>query len=299
MGRLASVDWSATAESGLVHYFSKIRRFPMLDPAEEYTLAKRWRERGDDEAANKLVTSHLRLVAKVARGYSGYGMPIADVISEGNIGLIRAVQRFNPELGFRLATYAVWWIRASIQEYILCSWSLVKIGTTANQRKLFSNLRKAKSKISALEEGDMPPEQVQVIAKQLGVTEQDVIDMNGRLTGDASLNAPVRNDIASAEWQDCLMDENVDQEMALAESDEFDHRRQALAYALSVLDVRERRIFEARRLAEQPIMLKELADEFGISRERVRQIGATALEKVQRAVKSRAMMENPAPIRAH
>jgi RNA polymerase sigma-32 factor len=300
MGRLANTDWSVKAESGLAHYFWEIRRFPMLERREEYTLARRWRERGDHEAAHKLVTSHLRLVAKIATGYRRYGLPIADVISEGNVGLMQAVQRFDPELGFRLSTYALWWIRASIQEYILRSWSLVKMGTTANRRKLFFNLRKAKRKISVLEEGDMRPEQVELIAKRVGVTEKDVIDMNRCLSGDTSLNAPLRNEGESREWQDYLVDETPDQETTFAESEELDNRRQALANALLVLNVRERRIFEARQLAEEPIPLKELAEEFRVSRERVRQIGASALDKVQKTVKTHtAVMKQSAPIRAH
>ena len=217
-----------TAESGLTHYLEEIRRFPMLEPQEEYMLAKRWREHGDREAAHKLVNSHLRLVAKIARGYRGYGLPISEVISEGNVGLMQAVKRFEPEKGFRLATYAMWWIKAAIQEYILRSWSLVKMGTTANQKKLFFNLRKAKSKISVLDEGDMRPDQVKIIAKRLGVTETDVIDMNRRLGGDASLNAPIREDGDSGEWQDWLVDESPDQETTLAASEEFDNRRKAL-----------------------------------------------------------------------
>jgi RNA polymerase sigma-32 factor len=285
-----------TAESGLTRYLEEIRRFPMLEPQEEYMLAKRWREHGDRDAAHKLVTSHLRLVAKIAMGYRGYGLPISEVISEGNVGLMQAVKRFEPEKGFRLATYAMWWIKAAIQEYILRSWSLVKMGTTANQKKLFFNLRKAKSKISALEEGDLHPEQVKLIAKRLGVTEQDVVDMNRRLGGDVSLNAPIREDGDSGEWQDWLIDEIPDQEARLAESEEADNRRKALGDALSVLNERERRIFEARRLADDPITLEDLAAEFGVSRERVRQIEVRAFEKVQRAVKSRvaAMEARPA-----
>jgi RNA polymerase sigma-32 factor len=288
-----------TAESGLTRYLEEIRRFPMLEPQEEYMLAKRWREHGDREAAHRLVTSHLRLVAKIAMGYRGYGLPIAEVISEGNVGLMQAVKRFEPEKGFRLATYAMWWIKASIQEYILRSWSLVKMGTTANQKKLFFNLRKAKSKISALEEGDMRPDQVKLIAKRLGVTEQDVIDMNRRLGGDASLNAPIRDDGDSGEWQDWLVDNAPSQERVMEENEQLDNRRKALGEALSVLNERERRIFEARRLAEDPITLEELADEFGVSRERVRQIEVRAFEKVQSAVKHRvAVMEQPAAMAA-
>ena len=283
-----------TAESGLTRYFEEIRRFPMLEPQEEFMLAKRWREHGDREAAHRLVTSHLRLVAKIAMGYRGYGLPISEVISEGNVGLMQAVKRFEPDKGFRLATYAMWWIKAAIQEYILRSWSLVKMGTTANQKKLFFNLRKAKSKISALDEGDMRPDQVQTIAKRLGVTEQDVVEMNRRLGGDVSLNAQIRDDADSGEWQDWLVDDSASQEANLVAGEEADNRRKALSDALTVLNERERRIFEARRLADDPVTLEELADEFGVSRERVRQIEVRAFEKVQKAVKSRvAAMETP------
>jgi RNA polymerase sigma-32 factor len=285
---------SLTAETGLSRYLEEIRRFPMLEPQEEYMLAKSWREHGDRDAAHRLVTSHLRLVAKIAMGYRGYGLPISEVISEGNVGLMQAVKRFEPEKGFRLATYAMWWIKAAIQEYILRSWSLVKMGTTANQKKLFFNLRKAKSRISALEEGDMRPDQVATIAKRLGVGEQDVIDMNRRLGGDVSLNAPIRNDGDTGEWQDWLVDDRENQETMLTQSEELDNRRRALSDALSVLNDRERRIFEARRLAEDPVTLEELADEFGVSRERVRQIEVRAFEKVQKAVRNRvAAMEQP------
>jgi RNA polymerase sigma-32 factor len=280
-------------ESGLSRYLGEIRKFPMLEPQQEYMLAKRWKEHEDPQAAHKLVTSHLRLVAKIAMGYRGYGLPISEVISEGNVGLMQAVKRFEPDKGFRLATYAMWWIKAAIQEYILRSWSLVKMGTTANQKKLFFNLRKAKSKISALEEGDLRPDQVKLIAKRLGVTEQDVIDMNRRLGGDVSLNAPIREDGDSGEWQDWLVDEVSDQETRLAEDEESDNRKKALGEALSVLNERERRIFEARRLADDPVTLEDLAAEFGVSRERVRQIEVRAFEKVQRAVKNRlAAMES-------
>src|SRR5437667_3517374 len=285
------------AESGLTRYLEEIGRFPMLEPQDEFMLAKRWREHGDREAAHKLVTSHLRLVAKIARGYRGYGMPISEVIAEGNVGLMQAVKRFEPDKGFRLATYAMWWIKAAIQEYILRSWSLVKMGTTANQKKLFFNLRKAKSKISALEEGDLRPDQVKLIAKRLGVTEQDVVDMNRRLGGDASLNAAIRDDGDSGEWQDWLVDQSPDQETTLAASEEFDNRRKTLSDALTVLNKRERRIFETRRLAEEQITLVELAEEFGVSRERVRQIEVSAFEKVQNAMKHRvAAMATPAPL---
>jgi RNA polymerase sigma-32 factor len=272
----------------------------MLEPQDEYMLAKRWREHGDHEAAHKLVNSHLRLVAKIAMGHRGYGLPISEVISEGNVGLMQAVKRFEPERGFRLATYAMWWIKAAIQEYILRSWSMVKMGTTANQKKLFFNLRKAKSKISALEEGDLRPDQVKLIAKRLGVTEQDVVDMNRRLGGDVSLDAPIREDGNPGEWQNWLADDHADQETTLAANEEFDSRREALVSAVSALNDRERRIFEARRLAEEPITLKELADEFGVSRERVRQIGVRAFEKVQKSVKNGvAVMETPAHLPAH
>src|SRR5690242_18190701 len=283
-----------TAENGLSRYLEEIRRFPMLEPQEEYMLAKSWREHGDRDAAHQLVTSHLRLVAKIAMGYRGYGLPISEIVSEGNVGLMQAVKRFEPEKGFRLATYAMWWIKAAIQEYILRSWSLVKMGTTANQKKLFFNLRKAKGKISALEEGDMRPDQVATIAKRLGVTEQDVVDMNRRLGGDVSLNAPVRNDGHPGEWQDWLVDDREDQESILSQHEEKDNRHQALTDALSVLNDRERRIFEARRLAEDPVTLEELAEEFGVSRERVRQIEVRAFEKIQKAVKNKvSAMETP------
>jgi RNA polymerase sigma-32 factor len=283
-----------SGESGLSHYLAEIRKFPMLEPQEEYMLARRWREHGDRDAAHKLVTSHLRLVAKIAMGYRGYGLPISEVVSEGNVGLMQAVKRFEPDKGFRLATYAMWWIKASIQEYILRSWSLVKMGTTANQKKLFFNLRKAKSKISALEEGDMRPDQVKLIAQRLGVTEQDVVDMNRRLGGDASLNAPIRDDGEPGEWQDWLVDTSPSQEAVMAESEEYDHRHDALVGAMGVLNPRERRIFEARRLADEPMTLEDLAAEFGVSRERVRQIEVRAFEKVQAAVKNTiARQERP------
>jgi RNA polymerase sigma-32 factor len=283
-----------SAESGLTHYLEEIRRVPLLDRQEEFMLAKRWRENGDRDAAHKLVTSHLRLVAKITKGYRGYGLPMADMISEGHVGLMRAVERFEPEKGFRFSTYAVWWIKAAIQEYILHSWSLVKMGTSANQKKLFFNLRKAKSRISVLDEGDMRPDQVKLIAKRLGVTEPDVINMNRRLGGDASLNDTMREEGDSAEWQDWLASESPDQETTLAAREEFDDRRKALSDALGVLKGRDRRIFEGRRLAEDPVTLAELADEFGVSRERVRQIEVCAFEKVQEALKNRvAAIETP------
>jgi RNA polymerase sigma-32 factor len=296
MRRLATADWSVTAGSGLTGYLWQIQRFPMLEPHEEYMLAKSWREHGDHEAAHKLVNSHLRLVAKIARRYRGYGLPISDVISEGNVGLMQAVQRFKPEKGFRFATYAAWWIRAAIQEYILHSWSLVRMATTANRRKLFFNLRKAKNKISVIDEGDMRHDQIETIAKRLGVTKQDVIDMNRWFSGDASLNAPIREDSDSGEWQDLLVEEGASQETKLAARDEHDYRRKTLASALCVLNGRERRIFEARRVAEDPITLADLASEFGVSPERVRQIDVRSFEKVQKAVKNRvAAKDTPAP----
>jgi len=271
-------------EGGLSRYLDEIRKFPMLEPTEEFMLAKRWREHGDRDAAHRLVTSHLRLVAKIAMGYRGYGLPIAEVVSEGNVGLMQAVKRFDPDKGFRLATYAMWWIKAAIQEYILRSWSLVKMGTTANQKKLFFNLRKAKGRISALDEGDLRPDQVKQIATRLGVTEQDVVDMNRRLGGDASLNAPLREE-GEGEWQDWLVDDSASQEQTLVAEEEGQNRLAALRDALSVLNPRERRIFEARRLAEDPITLEDLSSEFGVSRERVRQIEVRAFEKIQDAVK--------------
>jgi RNA polymerase sigma-32 factor len=276
---------AALVSGGTSRYLEEVRRYPMLEADEECVLAKRWREQGDAEAGHKLVTSHLRLVVKIAVGYRGYGLPVPEIISEGNVGLMQAAKRFDPQQGFRFATYAMWWIKAAIHEYILRSWSLVKIGTTANQKKLFFNLRKAKSKISALEEGDMHPDQVKLIAQRLGVTDQDVVEMNRRLGGDLSLNAQMRDDADSGEWQDWLVDESsADQESRIAESEESENRKKALAEALSVLSARERRIFEGRRLAEDPSTLEDLASQFGISRERVRQIEVRAFQKVQRAV---------------
>jgi RNA polymerase sigma-32 factor len=276
---------AALVSAGTSRYLEEIRRYPMLEAEEECVLATRWREQGDADAAHKLVTSHLRLVVKIAVGYRGYGLPVSEIISEGNVGLMQAAKRFDPQQGFRFATYAMWWIKAAIHEYILRSWSLVKIGTTANQKKLFFNLRKAKSKIAALEEGDMHPDQVKLIAQRLGVTERDVVEMNRRLGGDVSLNAQMRDDPDSGEWQDWLVDEgSADQESRVVESEESENRKKALAEALSVLNARERRIFEARRLAEDPSTLEDLASAFGISRERVRQIEVRAFQKVQRAV---------------
>ncbi len=276
-------------EGGLNRYLEEIRRFPMLEPQEEYMLAKRYHEHEDTDAAHKMVTSHLRLVAKIAMGYRGYGLPIGEVISEGNVGLMQAVKKFDPERGFRLATYAMWWIKASIQEYILRSWSLVKMGTTANQKRLFFNLRKLKGKIQALDDGDLRPDQVQEIATKLNVSEEEVVSMNRRLSGDASLNAPIKaSEGESGQWQDWLVDEGDDQETMLIQQDELDNRRAMLASAMDVLNDREKRIFEARRLSENPLTLEELSGEFDISRERVRQIEVRAFEKVQSAVRKAA-----------
>jgi RNA polymerase sigma-32 factor len=284
-----------TGAGGLSRYLEEIRKFPMLEPDEEYMLAKRWQQHEDSEAAHKLVTSHLRLVTRIAMGYRGYGLPIGEVISEGNVGLMQAVKRFDPDKGFRLATYAMWWIRASIQEYILRSWSLVKMGTTAAQKKLFFNLRRMKGQIKALEDGDLKPDQVTHIATKLGVPEDDVISMNRRLAGDASLNAPVRAaDAESGEWQDWLVDETPDQEERLAESEELSRRKSYLANAMSGLNERERRIFEARRLADEPATLEDLSAEFGVSRERIRQIEVRAFEKVQAAVQKSARKDDGA-----
>ena len=287
------------AESGLSRYLSEIRKFPMLEPEREYMLAQRWKTHEDRGAAQTLITSHLRLVAKIAMGYRGYGLPIGEVVSEGNVGLMQAVKKFEPEKGFRLATYAMWWIRASIQEYVLRSWSLVKMGTTANQKKLFFNLRKAKSQISALEDGDLRPDQVKIIATKLGVHEKEVVDMNRRLSGDASLNAPLREE-GEGEWQDWLVDETASQETLIVAREESSNRHVALTRALMVLNPRERRIFEARRLAEEPETLENLSSEFNISRERVRQIEVRAFEKVQEAVKDgmTKIEALPAPMRA-
>jgi RNA polymerase sigma-32 factor len=270
-------------EQGLNRYMQEIRKFPLLEPEEEYMLAKRWADHQDSQAAHKLVTSHLRLAAKIAMGYRGYGLPQAEVISEANVGLMQAVKRFDPEKGFRLATYAMWWIRASIQEYILRSWSLVKLGTTSAQKKLFFNLRKAKAKVGALEEGDLRPENVAQIAKDLSVTEQEVVEMNRRLAGsDASLNATVGGDGEGAtQWQDWLEDEDSDQAADYAERDELDTRRALLAQAMSVLTDREKDILVQRRLADEPVTLEDLSESYGVSRERIRQIEVRAFEKLQ------------------
>jgi RNA polymerase sigma-32 factor len=292
---IAKLPTIAADSGGLVRYLEEIRKFPMLEPEEEFMLAKRWQEHEDSEAAHKLVTSHLRLVTRIAMGYRGYGLPIGEVISEGNVGLMQAVKRFEPEKGFRLATYAMWWIRASIQEYILRSWSLVKMGTTAAQKKLFFNLRRMKGQIKALEEGDLKPEQVKKIATTLGVPEDDVISMNRRLGGDASLNAPVRADAeGGGEWQDWLVDDAPDQEERLVESEELSQRKAYLEKAMATLNERERRIFEARRLAEDPATLEDLSEEFGVSRERIRQIEVRAFEKVQAAVQKAARRDEAA-----
>ena len=281
---------SLQGEGGLSRYLTEIRKFPLLDPQEEYMLAKRWKEHEDPDAARKLVTSHLRLVAKIAMGYRGYGLPVSEIVAEGNVGLMQAVKRFEPDKGFRLATYAMWWIRAAIQEYILRSWSLVKMGTTAAQKKLFFNLRKAKNKIEAIEEGDMTPEHVAKIADQLGVTQDEVVSMNRRLSGpDSSLNAPLRSD-SESEWQDWLADDTIDQETRMAEREEMGERHDLLTGALGELTEREREIIQARRLQDDPATLEELSQKYGVSRERVRQIEVRAFEKLQNQMK-RALVE--------
>ena len=281
-----------TPEGNLSRYLQTIRKFPMLSHDREYQLAKSWREGGDVEAAHTLVTSHLRLVAKIAMGYRGYGLPVAELISEGNVGMMQAIKRFDPERGFRLATYAMWWIRASIQEYILHSWSMVKIGTTAAQKKLFFNLRKLKGQMSAIDEGDLSPEQVKKIAITLDVPENDVVQMNRRLAApDNSLNAPLRQD-GEGEWQDWLVDENEDQETRFAQDEELTKRRALLHDAMGALNDREQRILSARRLKEDPTTLEELSHEYGISRERVRQIEVRAFEKLQKAIRNAAIEQN-------
>jgi RNA polymerase sigma-32 factor len=285
---------------GLQRYLAEARRFPMLEEAEEHLLAKRWREQGDRVARQRLVASHLRLVAKLASGYRGYGLPLADLISEGNMGLLRATDGFEPERGFRFATYATWWIRAAIHEYVLRSRSLVKMGTTANQKRLFFKLAKLKSEISVVEDGDMRPDQVEVIANGLGVKQQDVVDMNRRLSGDVSLSASIRADEDSETWQDRVADAAPNAEAVLGDGEEAARRREALVESLTVLDARERRILEARRLAEEPVRLKQLADDFGLSRERVRQIEARAFQKLRSAVKRRlAATSAPAMVPAY
>ena len=293
MAQSTSLPALASGEGGLNRYLQEIRQFPMLLPEEEFMLAKRWREHGDTAAAHKLITSHLRLVAKIAMGYRGYGLPIGEVISEGNVGLMQAVKKFEPDKGFRLATYAMWWIRASIQEFVLRSWSLVKMGTTASQKKLFFNLRRLKGQIQALDEGDLRPDQVKKIAKRLGVSEADVVSMNRRLSGDASLNSQIRAD-SEDEWQDWLVDENESQEATLVRNEESEIRHKLLTEAMTKLTERERRVFEARRLKDEPVTLEDLSQEFGVSRERIRQIEVRAFEKVQKAVKN-AALKNLAP----
>jgi RNA polymerase sigma-32 factor len=275
-------------EGGLSRYLQEIRKFPMLEANEEYMLAKAWKEREDSEAAHKMVTSHLRLVAKIAMGYRGYGLPVGELIAEGNVGMMQAVKRFEPEKGFRLSTYAMWWIRAAIQEYILRTWSLVKMGTTAAQKKLFFNLRKIKGQIEAIEEGDLKPENVETISTKLGVSEEEVINMNRRLTApDHSLNAPMRAD-TEGEWMDWLEDDSPDQETVYAENEELSRRKEMLTSAMDCLNDRERHILTERRLREDPLTLEDLSQEYNISRERVRQIEVRAFEKIQKAVKSRA-----------
>ena len=277
-----------TPEGSFSPYLSKIRKFPMLDAAEEYVLAKNWREQGDKEAAHKLVTSHLRLVAKIAMGYRGYGLPVSELVSEGNIGLMQAVKKFDPEKGFRLATYAMWWIKASIQEYVLRSWSLVKIGTTSAQKKLFFNLKKIKNQIFAAEQGNMLPEHITEIATQLDVREDEVVSMNQRLAGhEHSLNAPVGGEDSDAEWQDWVVDENADQELQISQKQELNQRQSLLKNALHVLDEREKEILHNRRLIDEPKTLEELSQKHKVSRERIRQIENRAFEKVQKA-----MLEN-------
>jgi RNA polymerase sigma-32 factor len=279
-----------TPEGGLNRYMQEIRKFPLLEPEEEFMLAKRWIEQGDTEAAHRMVTSHLRLAAKIAMGYRGYGLPQAEVISEANVGLMQAVKRFDPDKGFRLATYAMWWIRASIQEYILRSWSLVKLGTTSAQKKLFFNLRKAKNKIGALEEGDLRPENVKKIATQLGVTEAEVISMNRRMSGgDASLNATVGSEgEGTMQWQDWLEDEDADQAAEYEEMDELSARREMLAEAMDVLNEREKDILTQRRLSDQTVTLEELSGQYDVSRERIRQIEVRAFEKLQKRMRALA-----------
>jgi RNA polymerase sigma-32 factor len=275
-----------SGEAGLSRYLTEIRKFPLLSPEDEYMFAKRWKEHEDSEAARRLVTSHLRLVAKIAMGYRGYGLPVSEIVSEGNVGLMQAVKRFDPDRGFRLATYAMWWIRASIQEYVLRSWSMVKMGTTAAQKKLFFNLRKAKNNIGAIEEGDLTPEHVATLSDQLGVTATEVTEMNRRLSGgDASLNAPLRSE-SESEWQDWLADDTVDQETRLAEREEMGDRHDLLMGAMKDLTDRERDILQARRLQDEPATLEELSQKYGVSRERIRQIEVRAFEKLQRGMKA-------------
>lgn len=277
-------------ELGLQRYLSEIRKFPMLAKDEEYMLARRWKEHEDPRAAERLVTSHLRLVAKMAMGYRGYGLPLGEVISEGNIGLMQAVKKFDPEKGFRLATYAMWWIRASIQEYVLRTWSLVKMGTTAAQKKLFFNLRRIKANMNAIENGDLRPEQLEYVSTQLGVSEEEVTNMNRRLSGgDASLNVPIGNEEGAGEWQDWIVSDADSQEVVLERTEEYDARMELLENALSKLNEREQKIIRARRLRDDPVTLEDLADEFKVSRERIRQIEVRAFEKLQEAMKAAAI----------
>lgn len=284
MAKTGALIPNLSPEGNLTRYLQDIRKFPMLEADQEYMLAKRWREDGDSDAAHQMITSHLRLVAKIAMGYRGYGLPLADLISEGNVGMMHAVKRFDPERGFRLATYAMWWIRASIQEYILHSWSLVKIGTTAAQKKLFFNLRKVKAQLKSIDDGDLHPDTVKTIADRLDVPEQDVINMNRRMsTGDQSLNAPLRSD-GEGQWQDWLIDESPDQEITYAETEEFDLRHTMLNKAMEKLNEREKHIILKRRLEESPLTLEQLSKIYGISRERVRQIEVRAFEKLQNAM---------------
>jgi len=288
---------SLAPDGNLSRYLQEIRKFPMLEPDEEYMLAKSWREHGDTEAAHRMVTSHLRLVAKIAMGYRGYGLPLSELISEGNVGMMQAVKRFDPERGFRLATYAMWWIRAAIQEYILHSWSLVKIGTTAAQKKLFFNLRKIKGQIQAIDEGDLSPENVTKIAERLNVPEADVVSMNRRLSSpDHSLNAPLRADSDGGEWMDWLVDERETQEIALADREELGKRQKLLGQAMSALNDRERHILTERRLKDEPTTLEDLSKEYGISRERVRQIEVRAFEKLQKAIRNMALEQRLTPV---
>ncbi len=275
-----------SSDNGLNRYLQEIRKFPMLSADEEYTLAKNYKEHQDPQSAQKLITSHLRLVAKIAMGYRGYGLPISEVISEGNVGLMHAVKRFEPEKGFKLATYAMWWIRASIQEYVLRSWSLVKIGTTSAQKRLFFNLRKVKGQIAALEDGAMHPEHIKQIADKLNVSEKEVVSMNARLSGDSSLNAPMNSEEGTSEWQDWLIDSTPDQETMLGNSEEYNERMGLLNEAMKVLNEREAEIFKSRRLLDKPLTLEQLAQKYNVSRERIRQIEVRAFEKVQEAVKA-------------
>ena len=289
MAKSMNLPMIASGEGSLNRYLQDIRKFPMLAPEEEFMLGKRWKEHQDSKAAERMITSHLRLVAKIAMGYRGYGLPIGDVISEGNIGLMHAVKRFDPDRGFKLATYAMWWIKAQIQEFVLRSWSLVKIGTTSGQKKLFFNLRKMKGRIQALEEGDLKPEHVKYIAKNLGVQEAEVVSMNRRLMGDASLNAPLRSDTdGDGEWQDWLVDDTDSPETAYANNEETDQRNDMLTLALKSLTERERNVIQARKLQDEPATLEDLSQKFGVSRERIRQIEVRAFEKLQKAVKAAA-----------